>query len=282
MSMKCYPSCMVPRVGLKHDVKVEELLKLGDVAFARRVDRSLSQKDVRRMADGTCIVPADSDLREDTFKRIPFLSVTMLRRAFPLEYAKYDLKMKSPDDDWKGGFVWPWKNKRRATRVVNSYLMVYKASLLHNQPAKYQRRFDSREEAELLKDDYDGLAEALIHNEFTKKSYYHSLGTISLMHSPTLLNYWHYELKLENREGKVIKKVEYKDGQDPEEMNMNASFVNYVWDHFLCKLFWVDENPCIPDIPLSFFCDNKIGKFRRVVAAWINKCLFAFVPIVAR
>ena len=66
------------------------------------------------------------------------------------------------------------------------------------------------------------------------------------------------------------------------EMNMNASFVNYVWEHFLCKLFWVDENPCNPDIPLSFFCDNRIGKFKRGVAAWTNKCLFAVVPIVTR
>ena len=281
MSMKCYPSSMVPYIGLNHEVKVDELLKIGDVAIARRVDRLLSSKDIRRMADGTCIVPADSSLREETFERIPFLSITMLRQSHPMAYAKYDLEMKPKTDDWKGGMVWPWKQKDKANKCGDSYLMVYKASQLHNQPAKYQRRFESRETAEELQDDYEGLKDALIHKEFTRKSFYQSIGTLSLKHSPTVLNYWHYELVLENKEGKVIKNVKYKEGENEEEMNMNASFVNYVWEHFLCKMFWVDENPCSPEIPMSYFYDSRVCGIKRIFASWVNKCLYTVVPIVA-
>lgn len=281
MNMKCYPSDMVPFEGLKRDVKVDDLMEIGDFAVARRVDRQLSSKDIKRMADGTCIVPADSSLREETFERIPFLSMTMLRLSYPMEFAKFDLEMKPITDDWKGGMVWPWKQKEKAKQCEESFLMVYKASLLHNQPANYQRRFESREIAEEKQDDYEGLKDALIHNEFTRNSFYQSVGTILLKHSPTMLNYWHYELILENKEGKAIKNVKYKEGEKVEKMNMNASFVNYVWAHFLCKMFWVDENPCYSGIPMSCFYDSQVCCVKRYFASLVNRCLYKVIPIVA-
>lgn len=282
MKKACYPSCMVPYTGLNPDVNVDELLTHGDFSVARRVDREFSADDIRRMSDNTCIVRADSTLRDETISRIPNLSTTMLRLSFPLQAVMLDVKMKSPDDNWKGGMINARRFCGRAIKPKASYLMVYKAKLIHRKPVDYQRKFERREEAIPVQNCYDGLEEDIVKSKFTKSKFYHGFGLMWLKHSPTKLNYWHYELKLENSEGKLIKDAKYKPVDDAEKRNMKQSFIEYVWDNYLYKHFWVDMNPCKADIAMSHFYDGRVCFARRLAASYLTKCLFGIVPIVAR
>lgn len=102
MKLKRYPSFMVPYVGLIKRVEVDSLLQYGDFSVARRIDKSFSTEDIKILSDGSGIVKQDSSLLSDFFKRIPNMSLTMLRLEFPISSAKYDLKMRTTDDDWNG------------------------------------------------------------------------------------------------------------------------------------------------------------------------------------
>lgn len=278
--MQRYPSIMVPYVGLTTEVNVDNLVNDYDFAVARRIDRTLSDKDIVLMADGTGIVRLDSPLRGDFFERVPGLSMTMIRHSFPLSYAKYTLKTKPKEDDWLGGIVCPCKFWRKASIGEECYLMVYRASSLHGMPARYQTKFGSKDAALKVQDKYEGLKDDIIKNVFTKEKHYQSLGSISLKHSPTKLNYWHFELTLRNCEGDIISRAKFKKEQDPATMNMSSSFVNYVIDHFLFKLFWVNDNPCEKDVPELCFYDPDIRPMHRYLACLWNRIIFGLVPIV--
>lgn len=275
MCKMLYPAYMVPRVGLEKDVKVDDLRQKGDMAVARRIDRAFDEKEFRKMSDGTYVVRMDSALHEETFERIPNMSMTMLRRLFPIESAKYDLRMKPKVDDWKGGMVNPWTNRGKAIKLKDVYLMVYKVSSLQNQPAEYQRRFENKSLAEQVQQNYKGLKEDIRQGQFQKAKYYGGTGHIYLKHSPTKLNYWHYELVLENAEGEIINGVK----RTGDQQNMKPTFVEYVWNHFLNKQFWIDENPS-EDIPESCFYDSEVFGIERWAAEIMNKIMFASIPIV--
>lgn len=280
MRMNRYPSYMVPYNGLNPEVKVEDLLDYCDFSIARRVDKPFSEEDLQRMGDGTYIVRSDSSLREETFERVPNLSTTMLRRVFPIKVAKYDLTMK-PTDDWKGGMVNPLRFRGKARLNQNSYLMVYRASHLHGEPVRYQRRFESLKDAKTVQEYYEDLKDSIITNQFRSSTLFKSFGHIFLKHSPTALNYWHYELKLRKSEGGYIENTNYKPGKDEQKMNMKQSFVSYVLDNYLFKMLWIDENPCGSEIPMSYFYDSRVCEIKRFFASLINKCLYTVVPIVA-
>ena len=275
MTEQYYPSYMVPHVGLSTEVNIDNILMEGDLAVARRVDKPFDSKDFRRMSDGTWIVRLDSSLHDETFDRIPNLSMTMLRQAFPLKSAKYNLEMKPKVDDWKGGGINPWRYRGKAVRMEGPFLMVYKASSLHNKPARYQRRFEGKKLAELVKEHYLGLREDLKNGIYTNNQYYPGIGRVFLKHAPTKLNFWHYELKLVNAEGESINNVK----QTGDQQNMKPTFVEFVWNHFLNKMFWIDENPC-EDVPESCFYDPNVCGIERWVAEIMTKILFSSVPIV--
>lgn len=157
--------------------------------------------------------------------------------------------------------------------------MVYKASSLHGKPTKHQARFDNIKEAQNKQDYYEGLKDDIVTNNFERKKYYQGTGCIFLRHSPTALNYWHYELELEKSEGGTVKSVNYNPNEKPEQMNWKPSFVTFVWETYLCKHFWVDRNPCENDIPMAFFLDSGVSNYRRQMNDRFNKCLFSIVPI---
>ena len=137
MKMKRYPSFMVPYVGLIRKVEVENLLKHGDFAVARRVDRPFSSKDIKILSDGSGIVKQDSPLLSDIFERIPDMSMTMLRQEFPISSSKYDLRMRPTADDWNGGVIIPCLYYRKAIKKSDCFLMVYKAKGLHGRPSGF-------------------------------------------------------------------------------------------------------------------------------------------------
>ena len=276
-----YPSYMVPYVGLNPEIKVDDLLEYDDFAVARRVDGALSDSDIIIKPDGVGIVRTDSSIRVDFFERVPNLSLTMLRLEHPLSSALYDLAMKAGDDDWKGRLVMPWRLKGKAAINKDGFLMVYRAAVIHSQPTEYKRRFESLEDAKLSQDYYERLKDDIVANAFSKKKFYNAIGRIYLQHSPTLLNYWHYELKLVDSEGNFINSVKYKENEPYDKMNMRPSFVSYVLDHFLFKLFWIDKNPCSRDIPFSFFFNKKTPHLIRWFSDKCNKCLFSLFPIVS-
>lgn len=279
MKMKRYPSFMVPYVGLIKRVEVDSLLQYGDFSVARRVDRPFSSDDIKILSDGTGIVKQDSSLLSDFFERIPNMSMTMLRQEFPISSAKYDLKMRSADDDWNGRVVRPWSYRKKAIRVRNCYLMVYMAKGLHGKPSKHQARFENIKDAQDKQDYYEGLKDAIVTNNFGRKKYYKGTGRIFLKHSPTALNYWHYELELDKSEGGTVTGVKYNPEEKPEQMNLKQSFVNFVWETYICKHFWVDKNPCKNDIPMACFLDSGVSDYRRQMYERLNKCLFSLVPI---
>lgn len=281
MKFSYYPSCMVPYTGLKQEVMVDELLEYGVFSIARRVDKAFSDIDLKQMSDGTFIIRSDSSLREDTLVRIPNLSTTMLRNAHSLDSAMLDVKMRSPEDDWKGSIVNAWKYKGRVISPNSSYLIVYKANLIHNQPVNYQKKFESRSEAEKVQENYENLKDDIVTNKFTKGTFYKSIGQLRLKHSPTMLNYWHFELKLVNKEGTTIENSKIKPEMDKKKMNMKESFVEYVWENYICKHFWVNKNPCETDIEMSLFEDDSICSVKRWAAAHWTKCIFKVFPIVA-
>ena len=189
MSMHRYPSYMVPFPGLNQEVKADDLESFGPYAVARRVDKTFSEKDIKIMPDGTGIVRADSSLREETFERVPNLSVTLLRQAFPIEFAKFNLAMKPKVDNWKGCVIKPWIYRGKATRESDCYLMVYANENLHGQPVDYQRRFESLKDAKSVEEYYDDLKNDIVANIFSTKKYYKATGLILLKHAPTMLNY---------------------------------------------------------------------------------------------
>lgn len=270
-----YPAYMVPHVGLRKDASIDDLRKNGDMTVARRIDRSFNAKEFRKMADGTYVVKMDSPLHDEIFERIPNMSMTMLRRSFPIASAKYDLKMKPKVDDWRGSIVNPWKERGKAIKLREAFLIVYKISSLHNKPAKYQRKFENKRLAEQVQEIYSGVKEDIEQGRYQNSNYYEGIGRIYLKHSPTNLNYWHYELILENVEGETIKNVK----PTGDQKNMKPTFVEYVWNHFLNKQFWIDENPC-EDIPNSCFYDLEVCGIERWAAEIMKKIVFDSVPIV--
>lgn len=280
MIMHRYPSYMVPYIGLNPEVNVSDLMAHGAFVIARRIDKVFSEEDVKMMPDGTGIVRLDSSLRKEIFERVPNLSVTMLRQAFPIESAKYHLAMKPDVDDWKGGVVIPWFYREKATIVSDCYLMVYQAENLHGMPAKYQRKFEHREDAKDVEDYYEDLKNDIVSNNFSTKNLYKAIGQIVLRHVPTMLNYWHFELKLCKSERGFIESVKYKQNEARANMNMRPSFVDYVLNNYLCKSFWIDINPCKNDLPDDCFLDNDVSALKRCTAKLWNRCLFKLIPIV--
>lgn len=278
-----YPSYMIPFLGLNPKVKIDDLMKYGDFSVARRVDASLSEAGVIIKPDGSGIVKADSPLREQTsfLERIPNLSMTMMRQDHSISSAKFHVEMEAGVDDWKGGIVKLSKFKGKAKLIDNCFLMVYKASLIHEKPAHYQRKFTSFEEADSVKEFYDDLKDQIVANKFTKSTFYKAVGQILLQHSPTMLNYWHYELKLKNSEGEYIERVKFKNNDATAQMNMRPSFVIYVLEHFLFKFFWVDLNPCGVDIPYSCFFDKKMPSIIRWLADKYNSYQCERVSLVS-
>lgn len=279
--MNRYPSYMVPFVGLNPEIKVDDLLEHYDFAIARRVDRSLNNRDIIIKPDGTGIVRTDSSLRADYFERVPNLSLTMLRLNHSLSSAQYSLLMKPTIDDWKGGIVVPWRLRGKASMNKESFLMVYCASNIHNQPTKYKKKFQSLSEAQVAQDKYEGLKNDIIAKAFSKDQFYKAYGQIFLRHSPTLLNYWHYELKLVDSEGNTINSVKYKKDETYDMMNMRPSFVSYVLDNYLFKFFWVNKNPCSEDIPYTKFFNKTTSPLIRWLADILNRCFFSLFPIVS-
>lgn len=281
MKVTCYPSCMIPFPGLILEVEVDRLLEHGGFSIARRVDKKFSSDDIIQMSDGSCSVRLDSTLREETLLRIPNLSTTMLRNAYSLQPAMYVVKMKSPEDDWKGGIVHACKFMGKAFKPNVSYLMVYLANNIQRQPVNYQRKFENRMEAESNQEYYEDLKNDIVANKFTKGTFYKGNGLIRIKHSPTMLNYWHFEIKLVNSKGEIIENAYYKPAKVPSQRNMKQSFVEYVWDNYLCKHFWVNKNPCETDLAMSLFEDNSICSLKRWVASHWTKCIFNVIPIVA-
>ena len=279
MSRHHYPFYMVPYPGLIREVNVDGLTEHGCFSVARRVDKAFSEKDIKIMPDGTGIVRADSSLREETFERVPNLSVTMLRNTFPIESAKYNLTMRPETDDWKGGLVKPCQYKDKAFIKDNCYLMVYLNENLHGQPVDYQRKFETLEDAKAVEEYYEDLKNEIVAKTFSTKKLYKAVGMILLKHSPTMLNYWHFELKLQKGEGGFIENTKYKPNEVPSKMNMKQSFVDYVLENYLFKMFWVDKNPCKQDIPYNCFYDNDVCGLKRMIARVWNQCVFAIVPI---
>lgn len=280
MKRHCYPSFMVPYTGLIREVNVDNLLECGDFALARRIDKPFSSKDIKIFSDGSGIVTHDASLISDLFEHTPNMSMTMLRKEYPIYTAMYDLHMKSSDDDWNGGGVKPWKYRNKARKVRDCFLMVYKATCLHGMPSKYQTRFENLKEAQDKQEYYEMLKDDIVTSNFKKSNFYKGTGHISLRHSPTALNYWHYELVLVKTDGDTVRNVKYEKDKKPEQMNLKQSFVNYVWNAYLCKNFWVNNNPCKDDIPMSCFFDKRVCNFKRQIAEGMNKCMFSIVPIV--
>lgn len=271
MGLSCYPSAMIPFAGLSTSIDVDDIIVNNDFALARRIDRAFSTADIKEFPDGSCIVKEDSTLLDDFFERIPFLSMTMLRSSFPIEFARFI----GCRDSWNGGIVFPWKYRGLKGINPNSYLMVYKARNLHNQPVQYKRRFVNQTEAKKNQDYYEQLKDDIVMNAFTNMTLYSGIGGISLRHSPTPMNYWHFELVLKNREGEII-----KNAKQESKVNMKTTFVNYVWDQYLKKHFWVNNNPINEEIPLSFFFDKHTCAPIRRIAKTITRALFTLCPIV--
>lgn len=242
-----YSCKFIPYKGLKTEVDVGVLLDNADFSIARRCDYST---DILRKCGDSYLIPQDSNILEEFYERLPSMSMTYVYDEESLESASYRLH-KPACDKWNGENVNLVDCKNSIEKKDPCFQLVFSAKKLHNISIPYSKKFGSLED----------FVKHNIEEAFAKDKTYPVVGKIILQHSPTQLNYYHFELMLLDDNGNPLKNVSslQKALANPHsKINGRDCFALYVLDQ-MTKYFEVNHAfDGTSSLPESLFCDNGV------------------------
>lgn len=250
--MEYYPHYMVPYEGLNPECDVCDLLQISDFVLARRVDYNF--KDAKLGTVGPYYtLSADSPVISEFYKRIPFMSMTMMGVAAGVKDAAY-IQSAPGSDTWTDGLVKAEDYIGKVKVSSNCFQIIYIASNLHLQPVMYVKKYGSlkeaKEESNLMVDEQKNK---VIQNRFQRTDLFDFKGQLLLKHSPSHLNYWHFELVLKYANGKDVKNLTPDFLNSDKEPVGKDSFAVFVFNHYLRKNLIIDKIPFETSLSLSDF-----------------------------
>lgn len=278
--MDIYPYKMVPYVGLSKDKSIDDLLKNGNFAIARRIDLSEEDAGIHRVGS-VSLLGRDSLGAHHVYNFSPNLSVTILGVGATLHDCAYRQTVPG-NKDWNGDMIFV-KDYVGCVEVKNPCIqLVYAAANLHNQPAQYNKRFQKESEAKAeLNLMEKSPIDMTVKRWFDSSTSYPLTGKIFLRREPTMLNFWHVVLVLQMINGKEIRNIT-KDVMDNlvKEPKAADSFALYVLDNYLLKNFTVNTLPFDTGLTELDFLDENISEEVRMANSTATKEAFKSTPIV--
>ena len=267
-----YSCKMIPYQGLKIKAEVDVLLEKSDFSLARRIDKPLAESGID-CSCGVPVIPLSAPLLDEFYYRIPSMSMTFVDDEETCEAASYKL-CELARDNWNGENIDFSNYENAIEKKGNCFQIIYSAKNLHKREIPYVRKFQKQSE----------MIECKIQDLFKKDKKYDVKGSIFLEHSPTNLNYRHFELKLQDAQGKIIKSggiSSYPEsGKNETSKSGRDCFTRYVLKNFLAKDFTIDKIPeeasCLPE---SIFFDDSFSDEVREKNRNQTKELFFFVKI---
>lgn len=260
--MNVYPHKMVPYKGLSKSKTVDDLLTVGDFAIARRIDLTAEEAGIR-MVGGVALLQRDALGAHQIYNFSPYLSTTLLGVGASLSDCAYR-QTKPGDSDWDGEMVCPKNYVGCVEHKSPCIQLVYVATNLHEQPVRYNKKFskesEARAELALMK---DSSIDVTVSKWFDKSNSYPLTGKIFLRREPTMLNYWHVVLVMQQVNEKEIRGVT-RDAMDlSKEPKAVDSFSLYVLDNYLLKNFRVNSLPIETTLTESDFYDENVSDEER-------------------
>ena len=196
-----YPSDIIPQSGFKLSIDIDGLLNAqSDILFSRRIDKDVLDCEYF----GGKIMVESEDITDD-YKN---LSLNLLGGLFENEKHLHFRQMKPGTDAWDGKDV-DMEKYSTCFEIKRPCFPIYlKAIDLHNQKFPYRRHIGK------LKD-YNDIQNNIIDRTldvFHGEDDYTFEGTVKIVHSPTMLNYWHFEVKgvPEDSKGQSLEKTKSK------------------------------------------------------------------------
>ena len=282
MAFKFYPYRLLPFTGYTQSVSIDEILNNGvDFAVARRVEGD-KDKILKEMYKGYYVIRDPDILMQNIFSQIPSLSLTILGTGAQFEDMGY-LQKENAKADWDGKTHLPFRYLTKVSICKEYFSLVYRVSSIHKKPIEYGRKFNSKDSLiENLKYvDSTNDAETIL-KSFTKKSTYKMLpGQIQVEHRPTMLNYWHSELKLlpaSLLDKERVKNVKFKKDKPVQNYNDKELMVLYIWRTYLSMGFEVNKNP-LEDISDSHFRDGSINYGQFILNKWMSRIFYGIIPL---
>ena len=250
-----YSFKLIPYKGLQIEADVDVLLKTSDFSLARRCDNEISDLVA---CGNTYIIPYEPAFLENIYKQIPQMSLTYVDDTESIESASYRLH-KPASDDWQGDNVDFDKLEKTIEKKEPCFQLVYNAQNFHNVQIPYSRKFEKAKDAVKY-----GLSELFSKGKqpFSREAPYKTNATLKLKHSPTLLNYRHFVLRIYDGKSELVEKISsYKDATGNPKRNGVDEIALYIWEHILRKNFKVNTLfPKTSSLPEALFYDDNISQ----------------------
>lgn len=307
MSLGIYPYKLVPYEGLIRSIDFESIFNEGDDFFIARRISGKPEDLVKYLSSEDVIFKDEESILIDIFSEIQSLSMTIMGGGAVSTDMKFEQKGEAKED-WKGKTLYPFSFKGLVNTTENYFTIVYKAESLHNQPIRYQQKFEK-------KTDFEKNINNIEHNEenanillknFKKSNQYEmSPGQLQVKHKPTNLNYWHAELNLlpsdlldpikNTKLCDYLKKLKQKKenpssvshadlSEAKEKLNYKQQMCLFVWKTYLSTNFSVYDESFNKKNNVSFpkrlIVDKRIIKIKRIINKYRVMCSYKIIPIV--
>lgn len=192
-----YPAEIIPQSGFKLSINIDDLLLAqSDIVLSRRIDKDVSECDYF----GGKIMVESEDIVDDYMD----LSLNLLGGLFENEKHLRYRQLKPGTNDWDGKDVDLEKYSTCFEIKQHCFPIYLKALDLHNQKFPYKRSIGRQKEFNDIQKNIVDRTLDVFHGEDD----YTFEGTVKIVHSPTMLNYWHIEVKgiPEDSKGKPLEK----------------------------------------------------------------------------
>jgi len=188
--MSHYPDELIPQVGYKPVVCIDELRNIQDFHISRRIDGSVEnctfvQGGVYRLKDDAL----------DTFDEQ--LSMNLLGAGFLIDYTKFR-QVKPASDKWNGESVNKFDYAEQVEAKDPSFAAIYLASRVHQRRVPYDRTFEKKGIADDLEKKLNAIQD-VAHNRLGDKDMRLN-AIVTLAHEPSNTNYWHIVMHLKPSE----------------------------------------------------------------------------------
>lgn len=191
MSHGGYPYRLVPYAGLQRKIDFSVVIDDGnDFAVARRFD-GRKEDALKQLSTDYYVFRNPEDCLEDLYKEIPQLSMTIMGAMSTCDDMKF-IQHGNAKIEWDGCTHNVSEYINQVSTTEDYFCVYYRASLLHRQPVKYEKRFGNLED---FKNNINHLSpeerneSVLLKNFSSANRYPMKDGRLELDHKPTMLNY---------------------------------------------------------------------------------------------
>lgn len=191
-NMDLYPDLLIPQkeYKCKSDTIIDELCAKQDFYISRRVDGSFDSL--------TYFQGGQYRLKDDALQCYDErLSMNILGAGFMISNTRLHAQ-KPASDDWNGETVDKYQYADKIEIKDPSFAAIYLARKVNHRRVPYSRDFDKQGKADDLQKKLVEIQD-LAHQRLDNKKL-RLCAVVSLIHSPSNVNYWHIEMRLQPSE----------------------------------------------------------------------------------